>query len=145
MFVTRGKPLETLMVKAYSIDRTIPPDDYYRITKGAEWKLFNNKFSATTYGDKLCFIGNGKDPLSEFEINNYKFTLADQNILLNAKEHKIMLSQLVESSFKQKMFSLDFERSEGQKYYNKIPYKQDFFSFYDAFYSEVEVFHNFNY
>ncbi len=139
MFVTRDEPLRKLPVKVYSSDSTIPPDDYYRIIKGAEWKLFNNNFPTTSYGDKIYFVENGTSPLKKFEINNYKFILLDQNIILNTKEHNTILNHLVNSLIKQKAFSIGFARSEGQKYHNKKSYKEDFFSFYNAFYSEVEV------
>lgn len=139
MFVTRNLPLKMLPVKAYSLDSTIPPDDYYRIIKGAEWKLFNNNFPATSYRDKIYFVENGTSPLKGFEINNYKFALLDQDIILNAKEHNTILTHLVDSAIKQKAFSIGFDRSEGQKYYNKRPYKENFFSFYNAFCLDVEV------
>ncbi|KKK61834.1 hypothetical protein LCGC14_3010370 [marine sediment metagenome] len=66
----------------------------------------------------------------------------DNEITLSAKEHNIILCNLVESKLKQKAFSLGFQKAGDQKYHNKTPYKEDFFSYYNAFYSEVEIFTN---
>lgn len=142
MFSTRTKPIETMNVKAYLSDKEIPPDEYYRIMKNAEWKLFNKGFSTSIYGNKIYFVGNAIKPLKKFKINNYFFTLIDNEITLSAKEHNIILCNLVESKLKQKAFSLGFQKAGDQKYHNKTPYKEDFFSYYNAFYSEVEIFTN---
>ncbi|MFX0138243.1 MAG: hypothetical protein ACFFDN_31670 [Candidatus Hodarchaeota archaeon] len=140
MFVSRDASLQKIQVRAYSPYQVIPPDDFYRIMKNLEWRLFNKRYPTTTFGDKVVFVEGLAHPPAKLIINGYPFSLLEDVIELNSKDHNFIIAQLVESKLKQKTFSLGYERPSGQKYYKNAPYKEDFFSFHDAFYLEVEVF-----
>ncbi|MBA7565640.1 hypothetical protein ES708_07325 [subsurface metagenome] len=59
-------------------------------------------------------------------------------------EHNLVIKNIVESALKRRASLMGYERSKNQKYNKRRPYKKDFFSYFEAFFGEVEVFHDGN-
>ncbi len=142
MFITNNTPLKEIRANYLSIDPSIPPDDYYRIIKGAEWRLYNRHLYPAIYDDKIVFLGDSSKIHEKIEVKGYNFYLSDDTFILNSMEHNYPLSNMVNMVLKRKAFSLGYEQSDSQKFFHRVHYKKDFFTFHDAYYSDVEVFND---
>ncbi|MFX1477954.1 MAG: Piwi domain-containing protein [Promethearchaeota archaeon] len=140
LFISREVSFHKVKVPYYSIDSTISPDDYYRIVKGAEWRLFNKGFYPATLGNNLVFLGSIIKPPEILEVDRHTFSLSKDKIILNSIDHSYALSNIIRSALRRQAFSKGYTGPEGQKYYKKNPYKTKFFAFHEAFYLEAEVF-----
>ncbi|MHA1364825.1 MAG: Piwi domain-containing protein [Candidatus Heimdallarchaeota archaeon] len=141
LYLTKNKPVKELEVDYYQIVGEKSPGDFYKIKKAAERKLFHQGYCVASMNDKIIFLRkNSMQPGSEFGIGQYKFVLANEKLILQAKENKTVLSNLLLSALKHMANQCGYIGPESQKFFKEKPFKIDYFSYHDAFEYAIQIF-----
>ncbi len=141
LFVSLDNPLQKVALPCYLIDQSILPENFYKITKGFEWFLFNRGVFPITMGNKVIYMG--KDNLEDsYHYGGYDFKKSNTKIELNSLDHQKILAKIISQALKRQAFRMGYMGPESQKYVRRDPYKSDILDYYEAFFSEIEVYSN---
>ena len=136
LFVSNAGSLDGLQVYCYKLKNQLDPGDFFRASKGLESRFLRQGLCAATVGDTVLVEGKMDDAQ---EIGGAIFEASKDPLRLD-HSHLVAKQRLVQNALKIRARTLGYRGPEGGKYYQKKPYRIDFFSFHDAFNPDVSVF-----